>query len=35
MPHMGAEFGQLLGVALNNDLCWEKAKITVIWEKLE
>lgn len=27
MPHMGTEFGQLLGVASNYDLCWEKAKI--------
>lgn len=34
-PHMGIEFGQLLGVAPNNNLCWERAKITVIWEKLE
>lgn len=31
MPHVGTEFDQLLGVASNNDLCWEKAKITVIW----
>lgn len=34
-PHMGTEFGQLLGVASNKNLCWERAEIRVIWEKLE
>lgn len=35
MPRVATEFGQFLGVASNNDLCWEKVKIIVIWEKLE
>lgn len=34
MPHVGTEYGQLLGVASNNHPSCEKAKITLIWEKL-